>query len=237
MKTFVLTSLAAALLVTGCENPNGSVNRTGTGALIGAGGGAALGAALGGRNAGAGALIGGALGAATGAIVGNVMDQNEAERLRAQAPQTYERIEQAQPLYPQDIKAMVASGVPDNVIISLIQRSVSIYHLIAADIIVLHQAGVSHNVMYYMINTANGAQFAPEPVVTAAPPPAPQQEVIVASPGPGYVWVGGEWVWRGRWVWAPGHWVSGPRPGAVWVGGVWVHGGRGWYHRGGHWRY
>jgi hypothetical protein len=235
MKTFALTFLAAALLVTGCENPNGTVNHTGTGALIGAGGGAALGAALGGRNAGVGALIGGAFGAATGAIVGNVMDQNQAERLRAQAPQTYERIEQAQPLYPQDIKAMVASGVPDNVIISQIQTTRSVYHLSAADIIDLHQAGVSQNVINYMINTANGS-VNPAPVVVNTPPPAPQVETVIAAPGPDYVWVGGEWVWRGRWVWAPGHWVYGPRPGAVWVGGVWVHGRGGWYHRGGHWR-
>jgi hypothetical protein len=238
MKTFALTFLAAAALIfTGCENPNGTVNHTGSGALIGAGGGAALGAILGGRHAGEAALIGGALGAATGAIVGNAMDQDERARLRAQAPQTYQRIEQAQPLYPQDIKAMVASGVSDDVIISQIQTTHSVYHLSAADIIDLHQAGVSQNVVNFMINTANAPVVPPEAAVVNVPPPAPQPETVVVSPGPGYVWVGGEWVWHGRWVWAPGHWIYGPRPGAVWVGGVWVHGSHGYYHRGGHWRY
>jgi hypothetical protein len=236
MKTSALTFLAAAaLLITGCENPNGSPNRTGTGALVGGGFGAMTGALLGGRHAGEGALIGGALGAATGAVVGNVMDTNERERLRAQAPATYARIEQAQPLYPQDIKAMTASGVPDDVIISQIQSTRSIYHLSSPDIIDLHNAGVSSRVIDYMINTANGAAVTPEPVVNAAPP-APPAETVVMSPGPGYVWVGGEWVWNGRWVWAPGHWVIGPRPGAVWVGGVWVHDRYGWRHRGGYWR-
>jgi hypothetical protein len=237
MKIFVVTCLAAALLITGCENPNGTVNRTGTGALIGAGSGAAIGAVVGGRNAGAGALIGGALGAATGAIVGNVMDQNEAARLQAQAPQTYARIEQSQPLYPQDIKAMVAAGVSDDVIISQIRATRSIYNLGSADIIDLHNAGVSQNVINFMINTANSAAAAPEQVTVSTPPPAPPVETVVVAPGPGYVWVGGEWVWRGRWVWSPGRWVYGPRPGAVWIGGGWVHGPHGYYHRGGHWRY
>jgi hypothetical protein len=239
MKTFALTFLAAAaLVITGCENPNGTVNHTGSGALIGAGGGAALGAILGGRHAGEGALIGGALGAATGAIVGNAIDQDQAARLRAQAPQTYERIEQAQPLYPQDIKSMVAAGVTDDVIISQIKSTRSIYHLSAADIIDLHNAGVSSRVVDFMINTPNTAGAAqPQEVVVNAAPPPPQQETIVVAPGPGYVWVGGEWTWHGRWVWAPGRWVYGPRPGAVWVGGGWVHGPHGYYHRGGHWRY
>src|SRR4051794_20299486 len=108
MKNFAFSLIAAATLITGCENPNGTVNHTGSGALIGAGGGAAIGALAGGRNAGPAALIGGALGAITGAIVGSAMDEDERARLRAQAPQTYQRIEQAKPLYPQDVKAMVA---------------------------------------------------------------------------------------------------------------------------------
>lgn len=54
-----------------------------------------------------------------------------------------------------------------------------------------------------------------EVVVTAAPPP-PIQETIVASPGPNFIWVGGNWVWSGRWVWERGHWAYPPRPGAHW---------------------
>jgi hypothetical protein len=235
MKTFSLCFLAAAAVITGCENPNGTVNHTGSGALIGAGSGAALGALLGGRHAGEAALIGGAFGAATGAIIGNAMDRDQAARLRAQAPQTYQRIEQVQPLYPQDIKAMAAAGVSEDVIISQIKATRSVYHLAANDIIDLHNAGVSQRVIDFMINTPNMAAAQPQEVVVSGPPPQPQVETIIVSPGPGYVWVGGEWAWHGRWVWAPGRWVY-PRPGTVWVEGAWVHGRRGWYHRAGYWR-
>jgi len=59
-------------------------------------------------------------------------------------------------------------------------------------------------------------------VVATEAPPAPQTEVIVASPGPGYVWVRGSWEWHNRWVWAPGRWIFPPRPHAVWVEGRWA---------------
>jgi hypothetical protein len=39
----------------------------------------------------------------------------------------------------------------------------------------------------------------PAEVVTEAPP-APQVEVQVVAPGPGYVWTPGYWAWHGRWV-------------------------------------
>ncbi len=55
-----------------------------------------------------------------------------------------------------------------------------------------------------------------EVVVTEAPPPAPT-EVVTVSPGPAFVWIGGNWVWHGRWVWERGHWARPPHPGAVWV--------------------
>ena len=72
-----------------------------------------------------------------------------------------------------------------------------------------------------------------ELIVTEAPP-APVTEVITIAPGPGMVWVGGVWSWRGRWVWERGHWIHPPRVGVVWVPHryvyrngvhVWVRGG------------
>src|SRR5690349_892763 len=94
----ILTTATAAVLLTGCQYPNGDPNYTGTGALTGGAIGAASGAVIGGRNAGAGALIGGAIGAIAGGIIGSGMDQEQRERLQAQAPQTYVRVEQGQPL-------------------------------------------------------------------------------------------------------------------------------------------
>ncbi|HVU28536.1 MAG TPA: hypothetical protein VHG71_12475 [Verrucomicrobiae bacterium] len=56
-------------------------------------------------------------------------------------------------------------------------------------------------------------------------PPAPRIEAVPISPGPSYVWVAGEWEWRGggHWIWMRGRWIYPPYPGAVWVSGAWVH--------------
>ena len=59
---------------------------------------------------------------------------------------------------------------------------------------------------------------APNEVIVSTPPPPPVQDAVVVSPGPGYFWVRGAWVWRDRWVWERGHWVYPPRPGARWRG-------------------
>jgi len=71
-------------------------------------------------------------------------------------------------------------------------------------------------------------------VVVDEAPPAPLVEVVPAGPGPGFIWIGGSWVWRGHWVWEAGRWGRPPHPGAVWVSHryvyrngvhVWVRGG------------
>jgi len=243
MKCYVLglSLLAAAVVFTGCETPEGTPDRTGTGMLAGGAIGAASGAIIGGRNAGAGALIGGAIGAITGGLIGHSMDMDaaERERLQAQAPATYQRVEQGQPLAVADVKAMSAAKVSDDVIIGQIQSTRTIYHLSAADIIDLHNSNVSEKVIQYMINTPNTASAAPaasDDTATEAPPPPPT-ETVVPAPAPGYVWVGGSWQWHGRWVWVNGYWASPPHPAAVWVGGYW-HRDRwgGWRWVPGHWR-
>src|SRR5438105_2245332 len=95
-----LAVVAVGLVLTGCETPEGTPNRTGTGALIGGGSGALLGGIIGhqGGHSAEGALIGGAIGAVTGGLIGNSMDQEARARLHAQAPQTLVRVEQGQPL-------------------------------------------------------------------------------------------------------------------------------------------
>lgn len=54
-------------------------------------------------------------------------------------------------------------------------------------------------------------------VEVAADPPPLIVETITASPGPDFVWIGGSWVWNGRWVWEHGRWGRPPHVGAVWV--------------------
>jgi len=152
MKLHVLTlALAAsAVVLTGCVSPNGEPDNTGSGALIGAGTGALIGGANG---RGGGALIGAAIGAIAGGLIGHSMDQEQQERLHQQAPQTYVRVDQGQPLGVADVKALARSGINDDVIISQIRNSRTIYHLSAEDIIDLRDAGVSNRVVDFMINT------------------------------------------------------------------------------------
>ena len=233
-----LTLIALVGLLAGCTYPNGQPNNTGTGALIGGAGGAAIGAIADRRNPGVGALIGGAVGAVTGGLIGNSMDEQQRERLRAQAPETYTRVQEGQPLTLADVKALAKAGVSDDVIIAQIQNSHAAFHLSTADIIDLHNSGVSDKVVDYMINTASSPDATSAAVaVTETAPPPPQTDVVVAAPGPGYVWVDGEWQWNGgTWIWESGHWVLPPYPDAVWFHGDWHHGPRGWHHEPGHWR-
>ena len=227
------------MVLTGCVYPNGQANNTGTGALIGAGSGAALGAALGGRNAAAGAVIGGVFGAITGSIIGNQIDRDQAAQLQAEAPVTYVRVQQNQSLTSSDVEALVRAKVSDDVIIAQIQTSHTVFHLSAGDIIQLHDAGVSDRVVNFMISTVNNTPASPPPVEdTSSEPPAPETDPALATPGPGYVWVGGEWQWSGvNWVWTGGSWVYPPWPNAVWVHGYWYRGPfGGWRHVSGHWR-
>jgi hypothetical protein len=245
LQSLTITTVAAALVLTGCTSPyDGSPDRTGTGALtggaIGAGTGALIGSASG--HAGEGALIGAAVGLISGGLIGHSMDQEEQARLKAQAPQTYQRVEQGQPLSVVDIKALAKSGISEDIIISQIRASRSVYRLSTADIIDLRDAGVSNKVIDFMINTpsSGGAQVNPAPqqqvvYVQQAPPP-PRVETMVMAPGPGYVWMGGEWIWNGGWAWRGGYWGMPPYPGGIWIGGSWSRHDRGWNHSPGHWR-
>jgi uncharacterized protein YcfJ len=241
MKVYCLIFAAAvsSVVLTGCVDPNGNPDNTGTGALEGGAIGALSGAVIGGRNAGPGALIGAAAGMIAGGLIGHSIDQQQQEELRAEAPQTYVRVDQGQPLGMTDIKALAKAGVSDDVIISQIKTSHTVFRLSAADIIDLHSAGVSDGVVNYMINTQSSVDAAPAAtttVVQTAPPPPPVETVTVVAPGPGYEWVDGEWIWNGGWIWVAGHWGYPPYPHAIWIRGGWDSGPRGWYRSPGHWR-
>src|SRR5665213_1258982 len=236
--TLILSAAALSVLLSGCVNPDGSPNNTGSGALIGGAFGALTGAAIGGRgHGGPDALIGAAAGALAGGLIGNSADREQEARLKAEAPQTYERVDQGAPLSLADVKALAKAGITEDVIINQIKNSRTVFHLSAADIIDLRDAGVSDKIVDYMINTPSTVAESPSTVVVSqAPPPAPVNTVTVVAPEPGYIWIGGEWVWNGGWFWMAAHWGYPPHPHAVWVPGRNWHDGHGWHNSRGYWR-
>jgi hypothetical protein len=136
------------------------------------------------------------------------------------------------------VKALAAATLSDDVIISQIRNSRTVFHLSSADILDLKNSGVDEKVIDFMINTPTsiaGTALASQTVVAGTPPPAPVDSVVVA-PGPGYVWVDGEWIWNGGWVWASGHWIVPPYPHAIWIHGYWGRGPHGYHRVPGHWR-
>lgn len=189
-------------LLPACATPSGQPDNTASGAVIGGATGAVVGGAA------AGAPIAGALvGAVAGGIVGHGLDQAQEARLKAQAPQTMTRVEQGEPLTTEDVKAMAKAKIGDDLIISQIRNSRTIYHLKTTDIVALKNAGVSESVIDFMINTPTQAQNYSVAEVTGSAPPAPIYEPVVVAPGPDFIWVGGTWIWHGdRWAWHHGYW-------------------------------
>ena len=107
-----------------------------------------------------------------------------------------------------DVQALAKAGISDDLIISQIRNSRTVYHLTTADIIALKNAGVSERVIDFMINTPSQIPSAEVSGVVGSSPPPPPPETVVVAPGPDYVWVGGTWVWLGgdRWTWRHGYW-------------------------------
>jgi hypothetical protein len=97
----VAVVLLELVLTTGCTNPNGTQNNTGTGALAGGIFGAVAGGLAGGRHAGRDALIGGLAGVVVGGLVGHMIDQDQQRRLQAQSPQTLQTIQHNDAVYQQ----------------------------------------------------------------------------------------------------------------------------------------
>ena len=132
------------LILTGCET------RTQSGALIGGGSGAIIGGAVGG---GQGALIGGAVGVIGGAMIGSALDDADRQRVAEQSPRTLNRVDNGEELSIHDIIALHSSGVSDEKIIELIQKTNSHYTLNTYKIQRMKEAGVSDRVINYMMST------------------------------------------------------------------------------------
>lgn len=145
MRRQLVSVTLTLLLLTSCES------KAGTGALAGAGVGAIGGAAISGSAGGA--LIGAGVGAATGAIIGAALDASDREALDRESPRTTRKIDRGEPLSTTDVKKMTKAGLSDDVIISQIDATHSVYHLSSADIIDLKKAGVSQRVINHMIQT------------------------------------------------------------------------------------
>lgn len=80
------------------------------------------------------------------------------------------------------------------------------------------------------------ASAPPGVVYVEEAPPAVRVEAAIASPGPGYVWVPGNWSWGGSaYVWTPGVWMLPPQPHVTWTAPQWRHTPRGWYRVEGRW--
>src|SRR5579862_5600839 len=68
-------------------------------------------------------------------------------------------------------------------------------------------------------------------VVVDAPPPPPRHEVIIASPGPDFIWIDGYWGGEpGHYVWVPGRWERPPHAHMRWEAPHWDRDRDGHYH-------
>lgn len=79
---------------------------------------------------------------------------------------------------------------------------------------------------------AANAQF-----VVKVRPAAPMVRVRPAIPGPGHVWVGGNYTWHGsQYVYVDGYWAKPPNNRHHWVEGRWKQKRGGWVWIPGHWK-
>ncbi|QDU62278.1 hypothetical protein Pan216_31450 [Planctomycetes bacterium Pan216] len=170
----VLGAIVLASLV-GCANF--TEKGLAAGGLLGAGTGALIGSQTG--DAGAGALIGGTVGALTGTLVGAGLDEvDEKNKARVAAATA---APPPPPMSVADVVSMSQNGVGEDVIISTIRSSGTIFHLSTDQIIALHHDGVSNRVLDAMVATKNRVAK-PVPVVYERSP------VYIVEPPVRYRW-------------------------------------------------
>jgi len=83
------------------------------------------------------------------------VDRDSTPPPKVQRPPSVQPSDQGQPMGLADVKALVKSGISDEVILSQIRNSRAVYHLTTAEIIDLKASGVSEKVIDFMINTAS----------------------------------------------------------------------------------
>jgi hypothetical protein len=166
------STLLPVLLMSGCDSLSHTENGALAGGAIGAGTGALIGNMTG--HAGGGALIGAGVGALSGGLIGHAADKSEQRAEAAQANRSLGMV---------DIVQMAQSHVSDDLIVSQIRSTGSVFHLSGQDTIWLKQNGVSDGVVQEMMATAYRY---PRRVYSAAP----TQAVYVVEPAPPPVAVG-----------------------------------------------
>jgi len=160
---YVFVSCCLVLSLSACRSPYYADRGAGVGALTGAGAGAIIGDATGG-SAGKGALLGAGLGALTGATVGSAMDDMQAQN-RAEIAAQMGRQVQAGAATIDEVIAMTQAGVDPRLIQNYVRTSGVAQPMSAADVIYLHNQGVSTDVIQVMQN-----------------PPARQPQAVAGSP-------------------------------------------------------
>lgn len=173
-QTLLLPAVLLFVLPAVTTQAQGNTQR---GATFGGLAGAIAGGLIGDHNgeAGAGALIGGAVGAVAGGVVGNARDkdlayQQSQMRYQAQQQQYAAAAAAQQAVSINDVIQMSRSGLSETVLTNqIMQRGVQ-RRLEVADIITLHQNGVSEGVISVMQRASVGAP-APAPAPVAAPAP------------------------------------------------------------------
>jgi len=159
--------LPAVLCSTGCNSPYHSDRGALLGGLLGAGTGAIIGDQMG--NAGAGTAIGAGVGALGGAAVGNAIDESEA-RNRAMIAQQLGRQVAPGAVTIDDVIAMTAAGVDEELIVNHVRAHGMVAPLQAGDLIRLQQQGVSTRVVAAMQEPPRQTT---QPVVVQEPAPTP----------------------------------------------------------------
>ncbi len=83
------------------------------------------------------------------------LDQSDRSYLEKQSPQTLKKIDNQEQLTVDDIKKMGLARLSDEVIMSQIDATQSIFYLSSADIVDLQKSKISQRVINYMIQTGN----------------------------------------------------------------------------------
>jgi len=143
-KNSIYSAIILSFLLVSCES------KTGTGALVGGGLGAGAGALIGG---GKGALIGGAVGIVGGAIVGHLLEEDERDRVQQNSPKTLNKLDNGEQLSVDDVISLHKSGISDKKIKELISKTQSRYNLNTHAIKKLERAGVSSDVIDFMMKS------------------------------------------------------------------------------------